>query len=111
MPETVLHQISSQLEAVVQPGTPVVGFSELLEALGVIAGLVVSKLPLTTRLFVQGLLVAHCTVTVKLQLALPAQLEAVQSTVIVVPGVKVLPEGGEHATVRLLLQASVTVAV
>jgi hypothetical protein len=66
---TLLHQISSQLEAVVQPGTPVVGFSELFEALGVIAGLVVSKLPLTTR-FGQGLVVAHCTVTVKLQLAM-----------------------------------------
>src|ERR1035437_6038834 len=66
---TLLHQISSQLEAVVQPGTPVVGFSELFEALGVIAGLVVSKLPLTTR-FGRGLVVASGRVPVKMRLAM-----------------------------------------
>ena len=55
--------------------------------------------------------VKHCTVTVKLHLVLPTQLEVTQITVVVVPGVKVLPDGGVQTTVRLLLQKSVAFTV
>ena len=50
MPETVLHQTSRKLvEAVVHPGTPVVGFRLRLKLLGAMIGLVTSKLPFNTR--------------------------------------------------------------
>jgi hypothetical protein len=58
----------------------------------------------------QGL-VEQTTVTLKLRLALPLQLVATQSTVVVVPGVKLLPEGGEHTAVRLVLHPSIAVTV
>lgn len=95
MDPTIFPQTSRVLIEV-HPGTPLEPFKVLLKEFVPTAGLVISKLPLLTNSMGlgQGSLVAHRIVTVKLQFAVPEQFEATQLTVFVVPGWKLVPDGG-----------------